>query len=76
MGRSLYDEFHLAGFGINIKTGLNLSIGKYFFIQTEGKLGYINMPDIRITKFSDEKASQQFTFAEYTILAGLSVKIK
>tara|TARA_B110000211_G_C13949939_1_gene495673 strand:+ start:165 stop:1004 length:840 start_codon:yes stop_codon:yes gene_type:complete len=76
MGRGHHDEFHLAGIGVNIKTGLNLSIGKYFFIQTEGKLGYINMPDIRITEFSDEKASQQFTFAEYTILVGLSVKIK
>jgi hypothetical protein len=71
-----HDEFHLAGFGLNVKTGLNLSIGKYFFIQTEGKLGYINMPDIRITEFSNEKASQQFTFAEYTILVGLSVKLK
>jgi hypothetical protein len=75
-GRGHRDEFHLAGFGFNIKTGLNLSIGKYFFIQTEGKLGYINMPDVRPTEFSDEKASQQFTFAEYTILVGINVKIK
>ena len=76
MGRGHHDEFHLAGIGVNIKTGLNLSIGKYFFIQSEGKLGYINMPDIRPTEFSDEKASQQFTFAEYTILVGVNVKIK
>ena len=71
-----YDEFHLAGFGLNVKTGLSLNFGKYFFIQTEGKLGYINMPDIRPTEFSDEKASQMFTFAEYTILVGLCVKVK
>jgi|TARA_B100000795_G_C22804011_1_gene443710 hypothetical protein len=75
-GRGRYDEFHLAGFGINVKTGLNLRIGKYFFIQTEGKAGYINMPDIRPTKFSDEKASQSFTFLEYTILFGINVKVK
>jgi len=71
-----YDEFHLAGFGLNMKTGLNLGIGKYFFIQTEGKAGYINMPDIRPTKFKDEKASQYFTFIEYTILVGINVKIR
>lgn len=75
-GRERYDEFHLAGFGMNMKTGLNLGIGKYFFIQTEGKAGYINMPDIRPTKFEDEKASQQFTFLEYTILVGINVKLK
>ena len=75
-GRGRYDEFHLAGFGMNVKTGLNLRIGKYFFIQTEGKAGYINMPDIRPTKFSDEKASQSFTFLEYTILFGINVKVK
>lgn len=70
-----YDEFHLAGYGLNAKVGLNLSFGKYFFIQTEGKTGFIHMPDIRPTQFADEKASQYFFFGEYTMLAGVKFPI-
>ena len=44
-----HDEFHVAGYGISAKAGLNFTFFKYFFIQTEIKGGYINMNDIEIT---------------------------
>lgn len=71
-----YDEFHLAGYGLNIKAGLNLTIHKYFFVQSEFKGGFINMPDIQATKFMDEKASQHFFFGEYTLLFGFNIPLK
>lgn len=74
-GGDRYDEFHIAGYGINAKVGLNLRISKYFFIQTEGKTGFINMPDIRPTQFEDESASQHFFFGEYTILVGFNIPL-
>lgn len=74
--RDRYDEFHLAGYGMNAKAGINLRLWKHFFIQTEGKTGFIHMPDIRPTQFSDEKASQHFFFGEYTILVGFNLQLK
>lgn len=74
--RERYDDFHLAGYGLHAKAGINLRLWKYFFIQTEGKTGFIHMPDIRPTQYEDEKASQHFFFGEYTILFGFNLQLK
>ncbi|WP_428224880.1 hypothetical protein [Flavobacterium sp.] len=65
-----YDEFHLAGYGAAAKIGLNLTFFKYFFIQTELKGGYINMPDIRTTYDPADRASQDFWFLQRIIAFG------
>ena len=65
-----HDEFHVAGYGISAKAGLNFTFFKYFFIQTEIKGGYINMPDIEITYNKSEKASQHFMFFESILYFG------
>ncbi len=70
LGLREHDEFHVAGYGVSAKAGLNFTFFKYFFIQTEIKGGYINMPDIQITYDHSEKASQHFLFFESTIYAG------
>ena len=65
-----YDEFHVAGWGISASLGLNITFLKHFFIQSDVKFGYINMPNIRTTKNSIDTASQSFTFIENTIVIG------
>ncbi len=70
-----YDEFHLAGFGLGVKAGLNLTFLKYFFVQTEIKGGYINMPDIRTTMNTADRASQEFYFFQQNIVFGGIFKI-
>ncbi len=70
MNNQRYDEFHLAGYGASIKAGLNITFLKYFFIQSELKGGYINMPDIRTTMNSSDRASQSFYFLQRNILIG------
>lgn len=70
MNNQRYDEFHLAGYGASIKAGLNITFLKYFFIQSELKGGYINMPDIRTTINSSDRASQHFNFLQRNILIG------
>jgi hypothetical protein len=65
-----YDDFNVAGVGVSAKVGLNLTFFKYFFLQSDFKLGYINMNDIRISDNKDESASQHFTFFERTIMFG------
>ena len=41
-----YDEFHIAGFGTGILAGINVELYQYFFLQSELKGGYINMPRV------------------------------
>ncbi|WP_423740284.1 hypothetical protein V8245_10550 [Flavobacterium columnare] len=70
-----YDEFHLAGYGIAAKAGLNLTFLKHFFIQGEFKGGYINMPDIRTSYDSSDRASQHFWFLQRIIAFGVTYKL-
>ncbi len=65
-----YDEFHLAGYGFSGVVGLNITFFKNFFLQSEFKAGYINMPDIRTTMSSTDKASQDFMFYQLNFLFG------
>ncbi len=65
------DQFHLAGFGLDAKAGLNITFFKYFFLQSEIKAGYINMPDIRTTEFTTDKAQQHFEFIQTNFLVGV-----
>lgn len=70
LGSERNDEFHVSGYGVSAKAGLNFTFFKYFFIQTELKGGYINMNDIRTTQFSSDKAEQDFWFLESVFALG------
>lgn len=72
MGNERHDAFHLAGFGLNAKGGLDVNLWNLFFLRSEIKEGYINMPSIRTTKSSDDKAHQAFWFAEWTYTFGFN----
>lgn len=65
-----YDEFHVAGYGISINAGINLTFFKHFFIETNLKGGFINMPDIRTTSNTAESASQHFFYLQRIISVG------
>ena len=70
LGRERHDDFHISGYGISAKAGLNITFLKYFYIQGELKAGYINMPDMRTTKSASDTASQHFTFFQRIIAIG------
>ena len=70
-----YDEYHFAGYGVGVKVGLNVTFGRYFFIQSDMKGGFINMPDIRTTEFTTDRAAQHFFFWQGNILFGGQIKI-
>lgn len=71
MQQERHDDFHVAGYGISAKAGLNFTFYKYFFIQTEIKGGYINMNSIQTTyRETEDKASQDFNFSETVIAVG------
>lgn len=70
LGKERHDDFHVSGFGISAKVGLNFTFFKYFFVETELKGGYINMNDIRTTNSPSDKASQHFLFLQRIIAFG------
>lgn len=69
------DQWHIAGYGVDLVTGLNVTFFKHFFIQGEVKGGYINMPDILTTNFTDDRASQHFFFAQGNVNFGFMIKL-
>lgn len=70
-----HDDFHFAGYGIGAKTGLNATFFKHFFIRSEYKIGFINMPDIRTSPDPSDKASQHFTFTQLNFNIGVAFKL-
>ena len=73
MNNERYDEFHLAGYGLSAVVGINVTFYKYFFVQSEFKGGFINMPDIRTTISKSDKASQNFFFTQLNIVFGATL---
>jgi hypothetical protein len=73
------DRFHVSGFGISAKAGVQATFLKHIIIKFENKYGYINMPDIILHKKGIEgRAKQSFIFAELygTIGANFSLNRK
>lgn len=70
-GNERSDRFHLAGFGADVRTSFNAIFAKHIMLRLEGKLGYINMPDIKTTLNNrPDKASQDFFFAQANVGIG------
>ena len=64
------DEWHVAGYGVSFMVGVELSFLKHFFLQTELKSGYINMPDILTHPAGADRASQSFWFLQNNYIFG------
>jgi len=75
LGKARHDDFHISGYGVSAKAGLNVTFLKHFYVQGEFKYGYINMNDIRTTQSAADKASQHFNFFERIIAVGGIFKI-
>jgi hypothetical protein len=71
-----YDQYHFAGYGVGAKLGIQVTLGAHFFLQSDMKSGFINMPDIRTTQFTTDRAKQHFFFWQGNILFGFQVKFR
>lgn len=59
------DQFHVSGFGLDLKAGLEAIVFKHFALRFEAKGGYINMPNIVLHKKGiNGKGNQDFMFAQ------------
>jgi len=76
MNYNRYDDFNFAGFGLLTVLGLNIKFYNKFFLQSELKGGFINMPNIRTTMNDVDRAKQSFLFAQFNWLFGMSFDIR
>jgi len=67
------DQFHISGWGSNIKGGFQFVMFKRFFFRSELKGGFIHMPDVTTqgNKLPD-KASQSFFFYQINYVWGFN----
>ena len=72
---SKYDQYHLAGYGVNLVGGLNLLLFNHLSIQSTVKGGYINLSDIRTTNSTSDKAKQDFFFLQGNIIFGYMFRL-
>lgn len=64
-GNERSDRFHVAGFGLDARANINVIFWKHWMARVEGKLGYINMFDIKTTlNNKPDKAMQDFLFGQ------------
>jgi len=73
-GYGINNDYHVAGFAVTAKSGLEITAGKYIFIRSDLKTGYINMRQIFINNEAPERASQHFYFLESYTVAGAYFK--
>jgi len=66
----------LSGFGVNALAAIHASFFDHFFIQSELKGGFLNLPSIRTTLSKMDKANQHFFFSQWNILIGAKFRIK
>ena len=67
------DQFHVSGFGLSIKAGIQATLFKHLIIKFENKNGYINMPDIILHKKGiPGRGKQSFFFSAFDGMIGYS----
>jgi len=70
LNKERHDDFNVAGYGVSAVAGLNITFFKRFFIQSELKGGYINLPNIKTTISNSDSANQSFFFLQRNIVFG------
>jgi hypothetical protein len=70
------DRFHFSGFGLDAKAGLEVILFKHFMLRSEGKLGFIDMPDIILHQEGIEgQGKQHFFFAQANVVFGYTLSL-
>lgn len=76
-GNERSDRFHIAGFGTDVRTSMNVVFWKNWILRAEAKFGYINMFDIKTTlNNKPDKAMQDFVYGQINAGIGYTFKTK
>lgn len=56
------DMYHLSGYGVGMLGGVNFTFFDHFFIQSEFKGGFIDLPSLRTTPIEFRQGASKFLF--------------
>jgi hypothetical protein len=70
LSKERHDDYHLSGYGLSLKIGLDVTLFRHFFIAANLKAGFIRMPDIRTTASGSDRGSQKFGFLQDNVVVG------
>ena len=69
-GGERHDKYRLAGYAVGGSLGLNLTLWRYFFLQSELKGGFVHLPSARTTPDPVDRASHAFFFGQAVAVFG------
>jgi hypothetical protein len=76
MGYGVDNEFNLCGFGVSAYQGVELVIGKYFFIRPQVRFGWINLTGFLLNgRYDAGRGYQNFAFVDGMVVAGSYINI-
>lgn len=67
----LNNKFHVAGYTMNVKTGLRFNFFKNFFLQSEIRTGYATLPDVLVHNDSPERIDHNISYFSVNVVAGV-----
>ena len=63
-------DLKFTGFGGSTHAGIRADFFNRFFVQSKWSVGYINLPNLQTIKLTENRAKQQFVYADMQIVAG------
>lgn len=72
-GEGINNVFHLAGWGMGAQAGLHFTFCRTFYLRTQVKGGYIDLPDVLTTGTDPDRASQHFWFVQWNTVLGATI---
>jgi hypothetical protein len=71
MDYGIDNEFNMCGFALSSYQGVEITIGKYFFIRPQVRLGWIDLTGFLLNgRYDSGRGYQNFAFVEGMVLAG------
>jgi hypothetical protein len=71
------NEFNMCGFALSTYQGLEFTIGKYFFVRPQVRMGWIDLTGFLLNgRYDSGRGYQNFAFVEGMVLAGSYFDIK
>jgi hypothetical protein len=69
-GAGLNNRFHLAGYSLTAKTGLEVHWSRHFFSRLQTRFGGVILPDVLVANDEPQRISHQLGFVSWFLVGG------
>lgn len=75
-GEGQNNRFNLGGWGAGAQAGVHATFFDHVFLRSTVRGGYIDLLDVLTTGDEDDRASQHFWFAQWSVVLGAQFRLK